>query len=130
MTGRCEVRFTRYYRAPPEEVWAALTEPGSLARWLAAPLQVDLRAGGSFRLQLGPGETMDGRVRAVEPHRTLELDWRRDGEQPSVIRFELSPDGEGTVLVLDHLRIEARIGMRYAAIWERRLHTFDLVLVP
>lgn len=125
MRGTCEVRLTRYYGAAPEDVWAALTEPDSLGRWLAAPAEIDLRSGGSFRLRLSEQETMDGRVRTVQPPRTLELDWMRGGEEPSIIRFELSPDGDGTVLVLDHRRIEAEIGMRYAALWERRLRAFD-----
>jgi uncharacterized protein YndB with AHSA1/START domain len=128
MQGSCEVRLTRYYGAPPGEVWAALTEPDSLARWLAAPVELDLRSGGSFRLQLSERETMDGRIRAVEPPRTLELDWVRDGEEPSIIRIDLKPDGDGTVLVLDHRRIEAQIGMRYAALWERRLRQLDAVV--
>jgi uncharacterized protein YndB with AHSA1/START domain len=130
MDGSCEVRLTRYYDAAPEAVWAALTQPDSLARWLAAPVEVELRAGGSFRLRLGEAETMDGRVRAIEPPRTLELDWRRSGEEPSIIRFDLSADGDGTVLVLDHRRIEARVGMRYAAIWEGRLRKLDSEVEP
>jgi uncharacterized protein YndB with AHSA1/START domain len=125
MAGTCEVRLTRRYRAAPAEVWAALTEPDSLGRWLAAPVEIDLRRGGSFRLQLSERETMAGRVRAVEPPQTLELDWIRPGEAPSILRFDLSPDGDGTVLVFDHRRIEAQIGMRYAAVWELRLRAFD-----
>ena len=128
MRGTCELRLTRYYGAAPEDVWAALTEPDSLARWLAAPVEIELRSGGAFRLRLAEGETMDGRVRSVDPPRTLEVDWRRGAEEPSIIRFELSSDGDGTVLVLDHRRIEAKMGMRYAAIWERRLHELDSVV--
>ena len=128
VNGACAVRLTRYYRAAPDEVWAALTEPDSLARWLAAPASVDLRLGGSFRLQLAEGETMDGRVRAVEPPRMLELDWQRRGEEPSILRFELSPNAGGTMLVLDHRRIDARVGMRYAAQWERQLRRLDLTV--
>jgi uncharacterized protein YndB with AHSA1/START domain len=124
----CAVRLTRYYGAAPEDVWAALTEPESLARWLAAPVEIELRSGGAFRLQLAEGETMNGRVRSIDPPRNLEIDWRRSGEEPSIIRFELSSDGERTVLVLEHRRIEAKIGMRYAAIWERRLHELDSVV--
>jgi uncharacterized protein YndB with AHSA1/START domain len=124
----CELRFTRRYSAAPEEVWSALTEPESLRRWLAAPVEIDLRSGGSFRLQLSDRETMEGRIRTVEPRRTLELDWARADEEPSVLRFELSRDGDGTVLVLDHRRIEAQLGMRYAAVWERRLLAFDRVV--
>jgi uncharacterized protein YndB with AHSA1/START domain len=122
--GTCEVRYTRYYRAAPDEVWAALTEPGSLARWLGPTGEVALRPGGPFELQL-ECKTMRGRVRAVEPSRVLELDWVEADEPPSIVRFELSSDGSGTVLVLDHRRIDARIGMRYLTRWGDRLTRLD-----
>jgi uncharacterized protein YndB with AHSA1/START domain len=127
--GACEVRYTRYYRASPEEVWAALTEPASLARWLAPVGAVDLREGGSFELQLNPDWPMMGRVRAAEPSRLLELDWTGPGEQPSIVRFELSADGGGgTTLVLDHTRIDARIGMRYMTRWQHHLARLDAIV--
>jgi uncharacterized protein YndB with AHSA1/START domain len=125
MRETCEVRLTRYYGATPDEVWAALTTPESLARWLARPKEIELRPGGAFRLQLSDQETMDGRIRVADPPRLLELDWARDGEEPSVIRFDLKPDGEGTVVVLDHRRIDATVGMAYMAVWERRLRGLD-----
>jgi uncharacterized protein YndB with AHSA1/START domain len=125
MSETCEVRLTRYYGASPEEVWAALTTPESIARWLAQPGAIELHRGGSFRLRLSDRETMDGRVRAADPPKLLELDWAREGEEPSVLRFDLRPDGEGTVLVLDHRRIDATVGMAYMAVWERRLRSLD-----
>jgi uncharacterized protein YndB with AHSA1/START domain len=125
VAGTCEVRLTRYYRAAPDEVWAALTTPESIARWLAQPAEIELRPGGAFRLQLSQLETMDGLVRAADPPRLLELDWTRGGEEPSVLRFDLRPDGQGTVLVLDHRLIDATIGMRYMSVWERRLRNLD-----
>jgi uncharacterized protein YndB with AHSA1/START domain len=126
--GFCEVRLTRYYRAEPEEVWAALTEADSLARWLAPPVELELRRGGPLELQLQDGETMRGRIRSIEPSRLLELDWADAGEEPSIVRLELSSDGDGTKLVLDHRRIEARVGMRYLARWERLLDRLDGVV--
>jgi uncharacterized protein YndB with AHSA1/START domain len=126
--GSCEVRLTRYYRAAPDDVWAALTDRDSLARWLAPPGALEMQPGGSFELQLRDGETMNAKVRSIEPSRVLELDWAGGGEEPSIVRFELSPDGGGTVLVLDHRRIDARVGMRYTARWERHLDRLDAVV--
>jgi uncharacterized protein YndB with AHSA1/START domain len=97
----CELRLTRRYAAAPAEVWRALTAPESVRRWLAPP----------------PGVAM----RTVEEERVLELDWRPEGEQPSLVRLELVPDGTGTKLVLDHSRIQADRGMRYLSQWTRRL---------
>ncbi|HKP17566.1 MAG TPA: hypothetical protein VJT84_03740 [Gaiellaceae bacterium] len=98
MNGRqCSLRLTRRYADSPAEVWKALTDPASVARWLA------------------PG--FDLQASEVEPGRVLELDWRPPGEVPSVVRFVLTPDGEGTILVLDHARIEARAGMAALRYW-------------
>jgi uncharacterized protein YndB with AHSA1/START domain len=126
--GVCEVRLTRYYGAAPQEVWAALTDRDSLACWLAAPAKLELRRGGAFELRLTDGNRLNGRVRSVEPPRLLELDWTDGDEQSSIVRFELRADGDGTVLVLDHRRIDARVGMRYMARWERHLGRLDAVV--
>jgi uncharacterized protein YndB with AHSA1/START domain len=126
--GVCEVRLTGYYGAAPQEVWAAQTDRDSLARWLAAPAKLELRRGGAFELRRQDGHSMNGRVRSVEPPRLLELDWTDGDEQPYIVRFELRADGGGTVLVLDHRRIDARVGMRYMARWERHLGRLDAVV--
>jgi uncharacterized protein YndB with AHSA1/START domain len=101
MDGRCSLRLTRRFAEPPAEVWQALTDPESLARWLRPGFEVP-HAG-------------------VEPGRVLELDWRPPGEEPSVVRIELSEHGEGTVLVLDHERIEADCGMNGLRFWTAAL---------
>jgi uncharacterized protein YndB with AHSA1/START domain len=121
--GRCELRLTRRYDATPAEVWAALTEPGSIGRWLAAPVNVEMAPGGAFELSNG----VDARVLAVEPERVLELDWRYAGEDRSVVRFELHAEDGGTVVVLEHGRIEAPMGMTYIARWGGVL---DRLLAP
>jgi hypothetical protein len=51
----------------------------------------------------------------------LELDWSPPGEPPSVVRIELRAEGERTLLVLDHRRIDAALGMRYMRDWTRAL---------
>ena len=68
---------------------------------------------------------MKGRVRAVEPFRLLELDWVESDGPPSILRFELSSDDGGTMLVLDHRRIDDRIGMRYMTRWGNHLKRLD-----
>jgi uncharacterized protein YndB with AHSA1/START domain len=99
---RCELRMTRRYEASPAEVWDALMD---LDRWLAPP----------------PGVT----VLNAEPERRLELDWRPRDEPPSTVSVELRAEGGRTVLVLEHTRIEATLGMRYVAAWSRALDRFE-----
>jgi uncharacterized protein YndB with AHSA1/START domain len=119
--GLCELRLTRRFDATPAEVWAALTEPDSIGRWLARAVAIDLSPGGAFTLAFG----VDARVREVEPERVLELDWRFAGEQPSVVRFELAAEGNGTLLTLDHHRIDERFGMTYISRWTSALGRFE-----
>ena len=127
MNGTCEVRFTRYYSATPDEVWAALTEPDSVARWLGPVRKIELTPGGRFELELERW-TMQGRVRALEPARLLELDWLDVDASLSIVRVELSEDGDGTALVLDHRQIDALIGMLYMGRWEVSLARLEAVV--
>jgi uncharacterized protein YndB with AHSA1/START domain len=106
MHGRCSLRLTRRFVEPPAEVWRALTDPESLARWLR------------------PG--FDVPQAEVERGRRLELDWRPPGEESSVVRIELTPDGDGTMLVLDHSRIQADRGMRGLRFWTSALERLPL----
>jgi uncharacterized protein YndB with AHSA1/START domain len=99
------VRLTRRYAASPEELWAALPEHDSVTRWL--------------------GSAIPGELRVVEPLRRLELDWRPEGERPSVVRLDLAADGGGTTLVLDHAPLDDRSCMRYGAAWTRAIARLD-----
>jgi hypothetical protein len=103
---RAALRFTRRYSASLDEVWQALTEPESVSRWL------------------GPPDDVAAQMRTIESGRVLELDWARRGESDSLVRFELAPDGEGTVLVVDHSRLDARVCMGYFGFWAPRLDRF------
>ena len=124
--GHCAVRLTRRYDAAPGEVWDALTDPASLARWLARVVEAELVPGGALVLALpGDGGLIDARVREVEAHRMLELDWAHAGEERSIVRFELEPDGDGTRLVLDHRRIDEPVGMTYISRWTRAIQRLE-----
>ena len=129
-SGTCELRLTRRYEATPAEVWRALTEPASIARWLATPVDVELAPGGAFELALPNDGRIHARVREIELERVLELDWRYGGEQRSVVRFELHAEDGGTVLVLDHGRIEAPLGMAYTSRWSSVLARLDAEIAP
>jgi uncharacterized protein YndB with AHSA1/START domain len=118
------VRLTRRYDAAPAEVWRALTEPESVARWLGRPTDVELSPGGAFGVELPGDGRVAGRIRTLEPGRVLELDWRRDGEDASRVRFEVESTTTGTVLVVEHSLIEEPLGMWYMAGWTRALERF------
>lgn len=73
--------FVRELRAPPERVWAALTDPAKIAQW--APFDAsDLATTGSAALVAGgtgdPSETSAIVVKRADPPRVLEYTWGND----------------------------------------------------
>ena len=126
------LRSTRYLDASAEDVWATLTDPASLARWLAQAQAFELPPGGRFPLRLGTHDAkpIEDRIRELEPLRVLELDWRLPGEAASIVRFELVPEDPGTKLVLLHRRLDERICLAYARRWETALDRLAGTLAP
>ena len=119
---RRRVRFERRYDVSVDELWNALVDPDQLRGWLAETV-LEPRVGGRFEIRFGdaPGERAWGVVRELEPQRVLELDWEYEGEPPSVVRFELRPEEEGTTLVLDHRLLADAAAAGYAAGWHAHL---------
>ena len=114
------VRFERTYDATPEEVWAAVTEPESIRRWLFADAIVEPRVGGVFQLVWSEDEKAGGSVLAWEPPYVLEVEWN-EGESQTVLRIEIAAATGGAVLVLDHRNLTAEIAVGLGAGWHAHL---------
>lgn len=96
----CTMRFERRFDRPIEEVWAALTEPELLAKWFY-PLQGRHAVGETIFIPWD--ETgLTSTVVAYEPPRLLAYTWHQPGEPESIVRWELTPRGDGTSFVLLH----------------------------
>ncbi len=124
------IRVQRRYNATPAEVWAALTEPASLGRWLAPAGRVELHEGGVLELDFPDTKLtrMTGTVRAIEPERMLELEWNYPGEPASLVRFELTEHTGTTRLVVDHRGLERAQATAYGEGWQRHLERLRGVL--
>jgi uncharacterized protein YndB with AHSA1/START domain len=98
-TESVSVIVERQIAYPPEKIWRALTQPHLIAEWLMqndfAPV-ADHRF--SFRADWG---SVDCRVLAIEPNRTLSYTWAAMGHE-SVVTWTLSPAGTGTQLRMEH----------------------------
>jgi uncharacterized protein YndB with AHSA1/START domain len=92
--GKKVLRFVRRFAHPTERVWAALTEPDELIGWLAAA-EVDLDGGRIvLHWQNEGGPTMDCKITELVPRTVLEY----EGDPHGRLRWELRPDGDGTLL--------------------------------
>jgi len=120
------IAFERRLRHPIEAVWAALTDPEQRAAWLGGGT-LEPREGGRVSLHTGPAgppggqATISGRVLVWDPPRVLEHEWLQHGLAVSIVRYELQPDGEGTVLRLTHRRSVAPGAMGGRAGWHAYL---------
>jgi uncharacterized protein YndB with AHSA1/START domain len=101
-----------YFPHPPEKVWECLTTPELISQWL---MKNDFQpvVGHKFQFQTKPIPKMgfDGivycEVLEIIPNKKLVYSWKV-GPKPGVIALDtiltwtLSPEGEGTKMVLEH----------------------------
>ena len=113
--------FRRRLDHPPDVVWRALTEPSELANWYMTKAAVDGRNGGSVDFVSGPSHLhVTGRIITWDPPKVFEHEWKvaPRGELPSgedaVIRWELLPDGDGTMLHLEHRKLNRETALGFA----------------
>ena len=87
----------RDYRAAPEELWDALTNPARIPRWFL-PVSGDLRPGGRYQLEGNAG----GEILACEAPRRLSVTWEMHGQASRVVVRLAPAAGGGTRLELEH----------------------------
>ncbi len=84
-----------FFEAPPDEVWAALTEAERLEEWFANEVEIDPVEGGHAVFRWQNGERREALVEQVAEEEALELRWLDDGGS---VRLELDELPEGTRL--------------------------------
>jgi len=136
--GRPALRFERRYPHPPERVWRAITEPAELAAWFPSNVEGDRSVGAELRFvdddqraaarEAGEptrddGPVFRGRVVAFDPPTVFSFTW--GGE---LLRFELTPDGDGTTLVFTQVVSHQSVAARNGAGWHACLVALDDLL--
>jgi uncharacterized protein YndB with AHSA1/START domain len=89
------------FSVTPARVYAALTDEKQFAGFTGAPAKITPSEGGAFSLF---GGAITGRNIELVPARRVVQAWRDSGWAPgvySMVRFTLTPRGNGTHLVLD-----------------------------
>lgn len=105
------IRVERILPASAVEVFAAWTDPASMARWLSpaghAEVEADVRVNGRFRVvMVGDDARIEhtGEYLDVDPPRLIRFTWRSvyTGNRRSVVTVQLHSDGDTTRVVLTH----------------------------
>ena len=118
--------FVRTLPHPPAKVWAALTDPGRLDQWAPFAAAGDLSRPGATTLTMvdGPDRTdLPATVLRAEAPTLLEYTWGDD-----LLRWELTPDGDGTRLTLRHTLTERELPPMVAAGWHLCVAVLDRLL--
>jgi uncharacterized protein YndB with AHSA1/START domain len=128
------IAFRRRLPFPIEAVWAAITEPEQRKAWFGETA-IEPRAGGA--IEMTPDEPpvppevkrMTGRILTWAPpadsvtgprSAVLEHEWRQRIVEDGVVRYELTEDGEGTVLAFSH----SGLGIRNAQGFSPGTHAY------
>ncbi|ACV07220.1 SRPBCC family protein [Kytococcus sedentarius] len=115
--------FERTYPTTPTDLWDALTDPDRLARWFA-PVEGDLRPGGSFVIHFDDADTPECRLVACQPERQLEFEWPTSSRL-TVVRLRLEAAADATTLHLTHELLTEPSAPGYAAGWEAYLRELE-----
>ena len=113
---RPSLTLTRRFRARPEKVWAAWTDPEKLIGWFcttkAKPgsmrADIDVRVGGcyriSFDMESGEYSEVGGVYREVIPNERLVFSWawHSTPERESLVTVSIRADGAGSLMVFTH----------------------------
>ena len=113
---------------PPEKLWRALTQPHLIEEWL---MKNDFQpvVGHDFQLR-GDWGSVDCRVLALEPHRTLAYTWGAMGLE-SVVTWTLTPTGAGTLLRMEQAGFRADQQQAYMGAqhgWRRFFESLEQLL--
>ncbi|GAA3595950.1 hypothetical protein GCM10022419_094050 [Nonomuraea rosea] len=103
--GRTTLRMQRRLPHPPAKVWRAITQPEHLAHWFPANITID---GDRITYGFGP----QGHITELDPPHVFAHTWGDDE-----LRWELHPDGDGSILTLTHTFTDLHGAASFAAGW-------------
>jgi uncharacterized protein YndB with AHSA1/START domain len=113
--------FRRRLAHPQEVVWKALTDPSELSKWYMTKAVIEGRVGGAIDFVAGPSRLhVTGRILTWNPPTVFEHEWKvaprpelKSGED-AIIRWELRRDGDGTILHLEHRKLNRETALGFA----------------
>lgn len=115
-------------RARPETVWEFFVDPEKVTQWKGVSAQIDARPGGVRRIDVhGDRDIAVGEHVLLEPFRRLVFTWGWEGNDQlppgsSTVEVTLTPDGEETIVRLEHRDLpNAEQRAQHAIGWEHFL---------
>jgi uncharacterized protein YndB with AHSA1/START domain len=119
------LNFERRLPFPIDAVWSAITDPAERGQWFGET-SLEPREGGLIDMvATGPPlpperKRMTGRILVWDPPNVLEHEWKQPIVEDGVVRYELTADGDGTLLRFTH----RGLGVRNASGFRGGTHAF------
>jgi uncharacterized protein YndB with AHSA1/START domain len=102
LLATCEIRI----EAAPETVFEYLVDPEKMVRWMGTSANADARPGGIYDVVVTPTFHAIGEFTEVDPPCSVAFTWGYEGGAvapgSSLVRITLTPDGDGTIVTLEH----------------------------
>lgn len=114
--NRATITFTRVLKHLPEIVWEAITTPEEFSSWYNGKVVIKGGVGGSFEIVTDGGFHWTGKILVWEPPRLLEYEHNHEatkmlpGGAETIVRWELTASGEGTLLTFTQSRLKSNFG--------------------
>jgi len=101
------VRRETHIPAPPAAVFALLTDPEKILRWMGTEAQFELQPGGLYLVNVTGARFSRGSFREVVPVHRLAYSFGWDGSEAvppgsSLVEIDLMEQPDGTLLRLTH----------------------------
>ncbi|MGH2803170.1 MAG: SRPBCC family protein [Thermoleophilaceae bacterium] len=120
--------------APPEVVFPYFTDPARMVAWMGVAALLDPRPGGTFRLEANGRDVVLGEYLEVEAPRRVVFTWGFEGTErvaaagSTRVEVTLEPDGNGTLLTLDHHGLPDRAREAHEQGWNHYLPRLTLAV--
>lgn len=121
-TGAIEIM--QRIEAPPEIVFAYLTDSRRFVRWMGVGAELDPRPGGRYRIDVDGEHIARGEYQEIDPPRRLVMSWGWEGHPTippgsTTVEITLTSERGATILRLRHLGLPDEAERRqHAAGWK------------
>jgi uncharacterized protein YndB with AHSA1/START domain len=127
------IQVERRVAAPPSAVFRYLTESDLWSRWQGEAAELEPTPGGHFEVRMAEGQVVEGEFVAVEPDRRVVVTWgwQQHPRMPpgtSTVEFELTSDGDGTLVRLTHRGIPPEDVPIHRAGWDMFLPRLEIAV--
>ncbi|KAA9161138.1 SRPBCC family protein [Amycolatopsis acidicola] len=104
------ITFRRRLVHPVDVVWAAITDPAERVHWFGETTIDDgvIEMDPSDPPAAPDAKRMTGKILVWEPPHVFEHEWNQRIIGASVVRYELTEDGDGTLLTFTHRGLSER----------------------